>query len=197
MEEIKFNKSDWFIIGIVLVLIICLVIWHINRSKPETPPQESRLDRLSRHLKELEERIQKAMESLRLTQEMKLFVEKKINRRFMLAKVLFVGIVISVMVFFYIGGSDVTTSILSGAGVLTFTFGAGSFLILSKFVDPNSFIEAGRELIRKWIYKKYGFDPSMERILVQNIIELKAQSEDVEKEIDQMVIETSIHTDAT
>lgn len=185
MDTIKLSRTGWIILVIVIVLIIALAIKSINSEKQDNS-EENRFLKLSKRWQKLQEDIESEMKSLKLTQEMKLFLEKKINMLFIVSKGIFIIVFVTVASLFYWKGSDVITSLLSSAGVISFTLLTASFLFVNRFADANAMIEVGRKFIRKVIYRKYGFDPTLELTLQRSIDEKKMEVSLIIVEVQQI-----------
>ncbi len=178
MKTIKLSWTIRIILVLVLCLIIVIAITSINKSK-ENEQSENGLTKLSKRLEELQKEIDDEVNKLNLTAEMKRFLERKTVLYFFIAKAMFVTIFISVSAAFYFYGFDPLTSLLSSAGAISFSCLAGGFIFINRFVEANSIIKGVQRLIRKWIYKKYKFDPLVE-------VQIKTQIDAKQKEYSEL-----------
>jgi Na+/H+ antiporter NhaC len=177
METIRFKKSDWFIVAIIILLIIAIAIIAINASKKEDKDEaekqekekKNRLTQFIERWQKLINQIKVEVKTLKLTQEMEAMLERKIANYLILAKVLFSVIFLILVAVFYTNGIDMATSILNTAGILSVFFFGGSLLIANRFTEPNVVVESFMRWIRKAVYKKYGYDPALIPALYESI----------------------------
>jgi len=177
METIRFKKSDWFIVAIVILLIIAIAIIAINTSKKEDrneaeeqeKEKKNRLTRFIERWQQLIDQITLEVKTLKLTQEMEAMLERKIASYIILAKVLFCVIFLILVAVFYTNGIDIATSILNTAGILSVFFFGGSLLIANRFAEPNVVVESFMQWVRKSVYKRYGYDPALIPVLEESI----------------------------
>jgi hypothetical protein len=194
METIKFKKSDWFIVAIVILLIIAIAIIAINTSKKDDSDdaeeqQKERKNRLSRFIQrwqELIDQISIEIKTLMLTKEMEAMLERKIANYIILAKVMFFMVFLILAVLFYTNGIDIATSILNTAGILSIFFFGGSLLIANRFTEPNIVVESFIQWVRKSVYKKYGYDPALIPILEESISLKESEAEKVNTQIQEI-----------
>jgi hypothetical protein len=175
METIRFKKSDWFIVAIVILLIIAIAIIAFNTSKKEdineTEEQEkkNRLTSFIQRWQKLIDQISIEIKTLKLTQEMEAMLERKIANYIILAKFMFFMVFLILAILFYANGIDIATSILNTAGILSIFLFGGSLLIANRFTEPNVVVESFIQWVRTSVYKKYGYDPALIPVLEESI----------------------------
>jgi len=177
METIRFKKSDWFIVAIVILLIIAIAIIAINTRKKEgkneaeeqEKEKKNRLTRFVERWQQLIDQITLEVKTLRLTQEMEAMLERKIANYIILAKVLFSVIFLIMVAVFYANDIDIATSILNTAGILSVFFFGASLLMANRFTEPNIVVDSFMLWIRKSVYKKHGYDPALIPVLEESI----------------------------
>ena len=178
MDTIKLSRAGQIILVIVILLIIAIAIASIKFRKEENS-EESRLSLLSKRWKKLIKQIEEEMESLHLTQEMQLMLEKQISRYLRLAIGLVSIAFIAVAGLFFRAGTDAASALVNTTGLFSLSFFGGSLLIVSKFVDPNTAIKAFGSWIRKMVYKKYNFDPAAISALQESITMKQGEANDI------------------
>lgn len=177
METIRFKKSDWFIVAIVILLIIAIAIIAINARKKEDKSEakeqekdkKNRLTRFVERWQQLIDQITLEVKTLKLTQEMEAMLERKIANYIIFAKVLFSVIFLTLVAVFYANDIDIATSILNTAGILSVFFFGASLLIANRFAEPNIVVDSFMHWIRKSVYKKHGYDPGLIPVLEESI----------------------------
>lgn len=167
MNTIKLSKSGWIILAIVILVIILMAIAAINKN--DQKPEEGHLARLLKQWQELQRKIQVEMNDLKLTLEMEIFLEQKINRMFLIGKMIFIILFGLSTYGFYLSGLDIISSIFSSTGTTTFICCAISFITINRFADANEMIHAGRAFIKRTIYTKNNFDPVKIQVLRESI----------------------------
>lgn len=178
MNTIRLGKTGTIILVIVILFIILIAITEINKKDAQNK-EDGKLARLLKRWQELQREIQSEMNDLRLTREMEGLLEQKINRMFLIGKTIFVLLFTMITVGFYLNGLDMIASLLSSAGTITFMFCAVSFITINRFADANEMISAGRDAIRRIIYKKYGFDPATVQVLQDSIAVKKNEADEL------------------
>ncbi len=182
MDTIKLSRTGQIILVIIILLIIAIAIASIKFKKEENS-DESRLSLLSKRWKKLIKEIEEEMESLHLTREMQIGLEKEISIYIRLA-IGVVGIIfISVAGLFFNGGTDLATSLVNTTGLFSLFFFGSSLLIVSKFVDPNTAIKTFGGWIRKKVYKKYNFDPATISVLQESISLKQSEANEISEEL--------------
>ena len=73
------KKSDWIILIIVIVLIVAIGIWAFT-SEDAKNSKRGRLQAISDKIDDIKKQIEEERQNLKLTNEMKAFVNKKINQ---------------------------------------------------------------------------------------------------------------------
>jgi hypothetical protein len=185
METINFGKKTWLIVLLVVVMIIAIALALSKNTKQENP-EEGKLASLLKRWRELSYQLEEEMRTLKLTQEMKLLVEKKVNQLINCAKAIFALAFTIVFAGFYWNSHEILSSLANTSFLFLFIPVAGTFLVATKFAEPNSIIKFVQARIRVWVYKKYGFDPSEEKLLQLTIDEKKSQASLVLVEIRQL-----------
>lgn len=192
METIRFKKSDWFIVAIVILLIIAIAIIAFNTSKkedrnePEEQEKKNRLASFIQRWQKLIDQISIEIKTLKLTREMEAMLERKVANYIILAKVMFFMIFLILATLFYANGIDVATSILNTAGILSIFFFGGSLVIANRFTEPNVVVESFIQWVRKSVYKKYGYDPALIPILERSISLKEVEAEKVSAQIQEI-----------
>lgn len=166
MRKIKLGKIGWIILAIV---IVCIILFVLTANNEKEQNKEGKLARLLKQWQELQREIQYEMNELRLTREMEALLEQKIGRLFLIGKTIFITLFTTLTYSYYISGLDLATSLLSSAGIIAFICCAVSFLTIGKFADANEMVNAGRDFIRRMIYKKYKFNPARVQVLQESI----------------------------
>ncbi|MBK8291471.1 MAG: hypothetical protein IPK96_11610 [Flammeovirgaceae bacterium] len=150
MRTIKLGKIGWIILAIAILLHYSFVLTTNNEKEQN---KEGRLARLLKRWQELQREIQNEINDLRLTREMEALLEQKISRLLVIGKTIFIILFTIITYGFYLRGLDLATSLLTSAGIITFICCAVSFLKVSRFADANEMINAGRDFIKRIIYK--------------------------------------------
>lgn len=176
MRTIKLGKIGWLILAIA---ILCIILFVLTTNNEKEQNKEGRFTRLLKRWQELQREIQDEINDLRLTREMEALLEQKISRLFLIGKTIFIILFTVISYGFYLRGLDLATSLLSSAGIITFICCAVSFLAVSRFVDANEMISAGRNFIKKIIYKKYGFNPTRVQVLQDSITVKKNEANEL------------------
>lgn len=180
MDTIKFNKTGWIILIIVIILIIAIAFHSTDNSpKQAEEEQESRISKLTRKWNQLVQQIEEEIQNLNLTLEMQQALERKINRYLIAAKVIFFALFTSIVAVFYFNDVDLINGLINTVGIFSTIFFGGSLLILTKFADPNAVIESCINWVRKTVYKKYGFDPTLIPIIQESIATKKTEAEEI------------------
>ena len=104
------KRIDWLILIVVIAIIISIALWSTASSEPRNP-NEDKLSAFRRWLKELEHQIDDEVKNLKLTKEMKEFLDKKISRFLFAAKTVFLMVCASVYYLFYLNGLDLLNSL--------------------------------------------------------------------------------------
>lgn len=168
MDTIRFRRAEWLILIAVIILIIVIAIQAIN-AKKEANTSESKISILSKKWNRLVEQIKAEMKSLQLTHEMQLRLEQKIMTYLITIKIILVAVFSAMVALFYLNGTDIVTSLINAVGIFSTVFFGGSFLVLTKFIDPNTVIESFTKWVRKVVYKKYAFNPELIPALKESI----------------------------
>lgn len=172
-----------FMLFLVMVVIIILLTW---RSSKYNTPQEGKLTLLLKRWRELTIEIEEKVRTLKLNLEMRALLEKKISRLFELAKTIFVIVFLSVVAGFYWQTNEILSSIMNTVGLIVFICGTSSFFMVNRFAEHNSIIKFISLSIRRWVYKKYGYDPSEYRKLQLSLNEKKIKANLIQIKISQL-----------
>lgn len=189
METIRFKKTDWFILAIVILLILAIAIIAVNTSEKEDKgeardQEEEKKNKFTQFIERWQQLISQItleVKTLKLTQEMEAMLERKISNYIILAKVLISVIFLIMVAVFYTNGIDIATSILNTAGILSVFFFGGSLLIANRFAEPNIVVESFIKWVRKSVYKRYGYDPALIPVLKESIASKEGEADQLVK----------------
>jgi hypothetical protein len=166
------KKLDWFIL-IIVIIAIAVGVWVFMFSSEESAKneerKESKLESLSNRLKAIQQQINDEIESLRLTTEMEQFLDRKIGRIFLIAKIIFMSVIGGIFYLFIVTGSNFLTALSNTTCIVGVILVSVPFLFLSKVIEINTLIESVRSKIKMWIYNKYGFNPTAVSVLKESI----------------------------
>ena len=196
METIRFKKSDWVIIAIVVLMIVAIAIMAINDSKKEDrneikeqeKEKKNRLIRFIHRWSELIDQISMELKDLQLTKEIEAMLERKIANYVKIVIGIFIIAFFAFVFLLYANGLDILTSLLNAASILSLLFFGGSLLIANRFTEPNAVVESFIQWVRKSVYKKHNYDPALIPILEERIsskeVEAKKVNAQIEEELD-------------
>ncbi len=188
MRTIKLGKIGWIILAIA---ILCIILFVLTTNNEKEQNKEGRLARLLKRWQELQREIQNEINDLRLTREMEALLEQKISRLLVIGKTIFIILFTIITYGFYLRGLDLATSLLTSAGIITFICCAVSFLKVSRFADANEMINAGRDFIKRIIYKKYKFAPARVQVLQRSIAIKKNEANELRAALNLSVVEVN------
>lgn len=199
METIRFKKSDWVIIAIVVLMIVTIAIMAINDSKKEDRDEikelekerkKNRLIRFIHRWSELIDQISMELKDLQLTKEMEAILERKIANYTKIAIGIFIMAFLAFAFLFYANGIDLVTSLLNTAGILSILFFGGSLLIANRFTEANAVLNSFIRWVRNTVYKKYNYDPRLIPVLEKSISLKELEAEKVNAQIQKLILST-------
>lgn len=198
METIRFKKSDWVIIAIVVLMIVAIAIMVINDTKKEDrneikeqeKEKKNRLIRFIHRWSELIDQISMELKDLQLTKEMEAMLERKIANYVKIVIGIFIIAFFAFVFLLHANGMDIVTSLLNAASILSLLFFGGSLLIANRFTEPNAVLDSFIRWVRNTVYKKYNYDPGLIQVLEKSISIKELEVEKVNSQIQKLVLST-------
>ena len=108
------------------------------------------------------------MASLKLNQEMKAFVDKKINQWLVVVNGIIALIIGAIYAAFFFTGNDWINSLFMTTGIVS-SMGIVSAVFVSKEINLTTLIKFAHNRVRSMVLKKYGYDTSLTTNLQQSI----------------------------
>lgn len=157
------KRSDWIALIIVLVLIagIAIGVYVSGYNKLEkfdgdaAEQKESKLAAISRRIQELQDRADKELKALNISEEKEAALMRKVDMMCVAFGSITMAILLSIVAAFYFNGMDLLNSVLCTAGLAALTFPVIS-IICWKNIGLEKTIDVSRAWAKKWLDKKYG-----------------------------------------
>ena len=148
------KKSDWIILIIVIVLIVAIGIWAFT-SEDAKNSKRGRLQAISDKIDDIKKQIEEERQNLKLTNEMKAFVNKKINQWLWVVNGAIAVVVGTIYAAFLFTGNDWINSLFMTTGIIS-SMGFVSAVFVSKEINLTTLIKFAHSWVRSWVSKKYG-----------------------------------------
>mgnify|MGYP003403278598 CR=1 FL=1 len=161
------KKSDWIILIIVIVLIVAIGIWAFT-SEDAKNSKRGRLQAISDKIDDIKKQIEEERQNLKLTNEMKAFVNKKINQWLWVVNGAIAVVVGTIYAAFLFTGNDWINSLFMTTGIIS-SMGFVSAVFVSKEINLTTLIKFAHSWVRSWVSKKYGDHPSLAENLQESI----------------------------
>lgn len=175
------KKSDWIILIIVIILIVAIGIWAFT-SEEAKKSKSGRLQAITDKIDDIKKQIEEERQSLKLTNEMKAFVDKKINQWLWAVNGAFAAIIGSTYAAFFFTGNDWINSLFMTTGIVS-SMGIVSAVFVSKEINLTTLIKFAHNRVRSIVLKKYGYDPSLAANLQQSIASKEKELLDLNEQL--------------
>lgn len=148
---------------ILIVAIIFVIIYDWTRKQ---------LSELAVRLHIVEREIETALENLRLTQELKAQLDRKVKLIFFGLKMVCCLLFAGIWIYLINSGNELLNSMLDTFNIVGLGYVVVSLLVFNKLTDTNVLISIIKKQIRIWVYRKAKFDPN-QIFQIQEIIAYK------------------------
>lgn len=162
------KRTDWIILIIVILLIVAIGIWAYTSEEAKNT-KGGRLQALNDRISKINKQIDDEMKSLKLTTEMKKFVDKRISQWLWVVKIFLLAILGSIYSAFFFNSNGWLNSLFMTSGLVGIVLTFVPILLVSKTIDTNTVIRITKDWINYWVSKKYGYDPSLAENLQESI----------------------------
>jgi len=163
----KRNDIIALVLILVVVLGIIIAIWlSEDEEKPEAtehtkPKPPSFFTRVSDRLKKIDNEITIELQTLTKTEEMRVFVDKKVSTIITWLKVVSGLLLLSIFGYFLKqSGYQIIESIINTAGLLALSVPVLTFFFYSKILTVEKIVTAPLNWVKRAVYKKYGYNPA-------------------------------------
>lgn len=169
--------AAWIIIALI---IIGIIIWVASQSNDDptdsaSPSKKARLtflEKLSKRIREIQCEIAAQMEVLKLTIEMQRYLDRKLNRILIAAKLVSGILLLSPIVLLMMNGLEFWTAILTVSTFVCLGVPVLTFFFFKKVMDVRELINWSFKKIKDMVHKRFGCD-STTIYLMQNEVAAK------------------------
>ncbi len=148
---------------ILIVAIIFAIVYNWTKKQLTT---------LAQRLIIVEQEIAIALENLRLTEEFKMQLDRRVKLIFFGLKMVCCLLLGALWLLLFEGGSTMLNSMLDAFNVVGLGYVIVSMLVFNKLTDANLLILLIKKQIQVWVYRRAKFDPN-KISQIQNIISHK------------------------